>query len=180
MFGPSSHTVVRGNVCVGNNGGVVIGDMESKGKKWRAYHWIVEQNRFEGNRWGIYAQYADWINVGSNVFKGNTEKDVFDAGGVTNLVMEPEDASVTKPPKVVVMGPAMGKVGAFVTLDARTSGDRRGRAMTFRWDSGDGTADAGGRVTHAYKEPGFYRVGVTGSNGVLSDRGGGIFMWWRM
>ncbi len=173
MFGPSSHTVVRGNVCVGNNGAgvAVIGDMDSQGKKWRAYHWIIEQNRLEGNRWGIYMQYADWINVGANVFRGNSEKDVMDAGGVTNLLMGKDEAGVREPPRVVVSGPAMGKVGQEVVLDASKSRDPSGRALTFRWDWGDGTIAGGARAAHVFKEPGFYRVGVTGTNGVLSDLG---------
>jgi parallel beta-helix repeat protein len=40
MFGPSSHTLLRANVCEGNNGAGIaaIGDLDSKGKKWNAFH----------------------------------------------------------------------------------------------------------------------------------------------
>jgi hypothetical protein len=103
------------------------------------------------------------------VFKGNTEKDVMDAGGVTNWFVSPENAGITKPPKAMLVGPAMAKVGETVTLDARASSDPASGELKFRWDLGDGTIEGGGRVSHAFKQPGFYRVGVTTTNGVLSD-----------
>ena len=55
MFGPSSHTICRGNICQGNNGAgiALIGDLDSQGKKWRAYHWIIEQNSLARNRWAF-------------------------------------------------------------------------------------------------------------------------------
>ena len=77
MFGPSSHTVVRGNTCVGNHGAgiALIGDQESQGERWRAYHWIIEQNRLVKNRWGIYMQHADWIDMAANRFTDNAVAD---------------------------------------------------------------------------------------------------------
>ena len=41
--------------------------------------------------------------------------------------------------------------------------------MRFRWDLGDGTVATEPRVTHAFAAPGFYRVGLTVNNGLLSD-----------
>ena len=71
IFGPSSHTIVRGNTCVGNNGaGIALsGDQDTEGRKWRAFHWIIEQNTLRENRWGIYVQYADWIDVAANIVR---------------------------------------------------------------------------------------------------------------
>ena len=165
MFGPSSHTIVRGNHLHDNNGAgvAVIGDQPSKGGAWKAYHWIIEQNRIENNRWGIYAQYADWIDLGANEFKGNTE-DVKEDGGVTNLTQRKAESNV--PPKCVVEGPSFAKVGEKIALDATKSTG----AKQFRWDLGDGTTSTLSRVEHAFKAPGFYRVGVTVTNG-LSDLG---------
>lgn len=39
MFGPSSHTICRGNTCLDNNGAgiALIGDISSRGKKWKAF-----------------------------------------------------------------------------------------------------------------------------------------------
>src|SRR5262249_46277038 len=77
MFGPSSHTIVRGNTCVGNNGaGIALeGDQESRGKTWKAFHWILEDNTLVDNRWGIFARFADWLDVAGNTFHGNRERD---------------------------------------------------------------------------------------------------------
>ena len=70
MFGTSSHTIARGNRCVGNNGAgiALVGDLESEGRKWKAFHWIIEQNTLAENRWGVYIKHADWIDVAANVF----------------------------------------------------------------------------------------------------------------
>ena len=45
--GPSSHSKIVGNYCHDNNGAGIVfrGDEETKGKRWRTYHWIVQQNR---------------------------------------------------------------------------------------------------------------------------------------
>ena len=171
MFGPSSHTIVRGNSCIGNNGAgiAVIGDMESKGKNWRAYHWIIEQNKLEQNRWGIYMQYADWINIGANAFKENKDQDIKDAGGITNLMISASGRKLIRAPKAVLVGPAMAKVGQSVTLDASKSTDAANNRLNYRWDLGDGTILTTAKATHAFKEPGFYRVGLTVNNGELSD-----------
>ena len=171
MFGPSSHTIVRGNKCIGNNGAgiALIGDIQSKGAKWRAQHWIIEQNTLEANRWGIYMQYADWINLGANVFKASKEADVQDAGGVTNLLRCADNPQITHPPKAELDGPAIARVGQPVTLDASRSNDPGGNRLNFRWDTGDGFTAAEPKATHAFKQPGFYRVGLTVNNGLLSD-----------
>ena len=68
MFGPSSHTICRNNTCIENNGAgiAVIGDLESKGKKWKAHHWIIEQNTLKRNRWGLFLQHAEWIDLAGN------------------------------------------------------------------------------------------------------------------
>ena len=78
MFGPSSHTIARKNVCQGNHGAgiALVGDLDSAGRKWKAFHWIIEQNRLIDNRWGVYMKHADWIDVAANVFKGNSQGDI--------------------------------------------------------------------------------------------------------
>ncbi|MGE5191942.1 MAG: right-handed parallel beta-helix repeat-containing protein [Deltaproteobacteria bacterium] len=172
MFGPSSHTIVRGNNCEGNNGAglALIGDLETKGAKFKAFHWIIEQNAFTGNRWGIYAQHADWVDVAANVFKNNSAGDFHDAGNVTRLTQHQEKAGIKLPPKAVLEGPASAKVGDGVAFDASRSTDPAGNKLDFHWDLGDGTTATGPRPpAHAFARPGFYRVGLTVTNGLLSD-----------
>jgi hypothetical protein len=60
-------------------------------------------------------------------------------------------------------------VGRPVALDASASADPEGRPLQFRWDLGDGTIARGPRVVHAFDAPGFYRVGLTATNGLLCD-----------
>jgi len=171
MFGPSSHTLVRSNTCVGNNGAgiALVGDMETKGRKWRAFHWIIEQNVLRENRWGIYVQYADWIDMAANVYQNNKEAELRNDGGVTNLTVHPDDPKITQPPRAVLAGPSAGKVGQAVLLDASGSTDPGRNALSFRWDLGDGTIARPRRVEHVFKAPGFYRVGLTVNNGLFSD-----------
>jgi parallel beta-helix repeat protein len=171
MFGPSSHTLVRGNTCVGNNGAgiALVGDMETKGRTWRAFHWIIEQNVLRENRWGIYVQYADWIDVAANVYQNNKEAELRNDGGVTNLTVHPDNPKITQPPRALLAGPSAGKVGQAVLLDASGSTDPGGNALSFRWDLGDGTIAREPRVQHVFKAPGFYRVGLTVNNGLFSD-----------
>ncbi len=171
MFGPSSHTIARGNKCVGNNGAgiALIGDIETQGAKWKAQHWIIEQNTLASNRWGLYIQYSDWINLGANVFKSNQDGNVQNAGGVTNLIVAPDVSGITLAPKAILVGPSMAKVGRNVELDASKSTDPSAHQLRFRWDLGDGTILTQPRITHAFKQPGFYRVGLTVNNGLLSD-----------
>ncbi|MCU0959454.1 MAG: right-handed parallel beta-helix repeat-containing protein [Pirellulaceae bacterium] len=170
MFGPSSHTIARGNTCVGNHGAgiAVCGDVDSAGQKWRAYHWIIQQNELRDNRWGVYLEYADWIDLAANRFANNGE-DIHVARGVTRLTRYPDNPAIQHSPQVSLAGPAFGAVGQPVTWDAAASRDPDGHPLTFRWDLGDGTVAAEPRVTHTFSAPGFYRVGLTVNNGLLSD-----------
>lgn len=178
MFGPGSHSVARGNICQGNNGAgiAVIGDIDSKGRKWKAFHWIIEQNTLTANRWGIYLQYADWLEVAANDLRENTVQDIRDDGGVTRLsVSRPAAADLAKvlqakAPEAKLTGPHSAVVGQAVDFNA--SGSRPGtqeQPLTLAWDLGDGTQSTASEVRHAFQAPGFYRVGLTVKDGQLSD-----------
>ena len=171
MFGPSSHTIVRGNTCQGNNGAgiALIGDIDSQGKKWKAFHWIIEQNILQDNRWGVYVRFADWINAAANRYDGNREATLRNDGHVTNLLELPDNPAITQPPQAVLDGPPSAQVGQRVSWDAGRSRDPHGRELHYRWDLGDGTIVVQPRVEHVFRQPGFYRVGVTVNNGLLSD-----------
>jgi parallel beta-helix repeat protein len=179
MFGPGSHCVARGNTCVGNNGAgiAIIGDLDTKGQKWKAFHWIVEQNTLNKNRWGIYLNYADWIDVTANDLRENTQKDIFDAGGVTRLQTrsmgqaadELKRLRLLSPPIANLSGPHSATIGEVVEFDARASRDPASSELKFNWDLGDGTLDSANHVQHAFKTPGFHRLGLTVTNGTLSD-----------
>lgn len=183
MFGPSSHTVARNNVCHGNNGAgiALIGDLESKGQKWKAYHWIIEDNRLSENRWGIYAQYADWLTMAGNKFDANSLKDVQLGEGVTRVIQEPNPSGNTRlPPSATLSGPTSVRVGQANTWIASTNPDvdqnasdktdvERSKNVSYTWDVSDGQFYEGAELKHTFTKEGFYRIGLNVSNGSRSD-----------
>lgn len=166
--GPSSHTVIAGNWSHHNNGGGIVfrGDVATKGARWRTHHWIVQQNRLEENRWGLWGRWGDevWLahNTATNNAAGNYLADV------TNLHEATNDPAVTRPPHAELLGPARAVVGTPVRFDARASRDSGGRSLKFRWTAGDFTSDQPA-FEHIFTKPGFYRLGLTVDNGVLAD-----------
>jgi parallel beta-helix repeat protein len=171
MFGPSSHTVARGNTCRGNHGAgiALVGDLETAGRKWKAYHWIIEQNRLIGNRWGVYVQHADWVDMAANVYGDNSDGDFHSSGNVTRLRVNPRIPMVDSPPRAVLQGPTEARVGQKVTFDATASSDPQACPLQFAWELGDGTRAESRRVEHVFTTPGFHRLGLTVSNGSLSE-----------
>ena len=171
MFGPSSHTVCRNNTCVENNGAgiAVIGDMESKGKKWKAHHWIIERNKLEKNRWGLFLEQAEWIDLAANSISNNRNGNIKDNGGVTELTIHEEDLKTGISPSAVLEAPSHAIVGRTIVFDASRSKLVDGQPTVFRWHLGDGRRADGPRLEHTYKAPGFYRVGLTVTSGPFSD-----------
>jgi parallel beta-helix repeat protein len=171
MFGTSSHTIVRGNTCEGNNGAGIaaIGDLDTKGEKWRAFHWIIEQNTLRENTWGIYLQHAEMIDLAANRFGGNLEADVEQVENVRELITREGKAEGVNPPKAKLAGPNVARVGQTVEFDAGGSSDPAGGALAYRWHVAGSGAGTTASVRHAFAAPGFYRVALTVDNGVLSD-----------
>jgi hypothetical protein len=157
-------------VCKGNNGAglAVIGDQESKGAKWKIYHWIIEENDLAENRWGVYLQYADWIDMAANRFAKNSVADVQDAGGVTRLTQRKIAGDLSKPPQAVLAGAPSSVVGKTVAFDGSASKGVDGEVLKYAWDFGDGTTSNLPTATHVFARPGFYRVGLTIDDGKLS------------
>jgi parallel beta-helix repeat protein len=168
--GPASHTIARRNKCIGNNGaGIALFGDSSPQHRFKDFHWVLEQNVFRGNRWGIYLEYADWIDMAANECEDNRESNMVMGGVATNLTIHPESPRITRPPRAVLVGPSSGVVGQEIVLDASESTDPGGNRLTFRWDLGDGTIVTQSRASHVFKAPGFYRIGVTATNGRFSD-----------
>ena len=166
--GPSSHTIISGNWCHDNNGGGIVfrGDAGSKGARWRTHHWVVQQNRLEGNRWGIWGRWGDTIWLSNNSFSNNP------AGNslveVSNLREMPGDPTVTEAPRAELTGPSRAAVGRSVRFDAAGSRDSAGRPLHFHWQAGESAGDQA-VFEPVFVRPGFYRLGLTVDNGVLAD-----------
>ena len=170
MFGPSSHTVARGNRCLGNNGAgiALIGDISSKGKKWKAWHWILEDNQLHENRWGIYGQYADWITLAGNQFLHNSAADQFWDGDVQNIREVPAGQIIETRPefRAVIQGPNVVRVGETAAWQA---GLVQGTAEQpeFLWKTDKTPFQTGRTIQLRFDRPGFHRVGL---NATLNGR----------
>ena len=169
MFGPSSHTVLRGNVCRDNEGAGIaaIGDLATAGGAWRAFHWVVEDNVLEGNRWGIYLQHADMLDLAGNRFAGNTAGDVFDAGDVTGLVRH--EPAAAEAPRAALEGPGRARRGRPVRFDARGSTAPGGEPLSFRWQIDGTPAGNDAAIGIVPDRPGLARVALTVTAGGRSD-----------
>lgn len=168
VSGSSSHTLLSGNWCHHNNGGGIVfrGDVATKGARWRTTHWIVQQNRLEDNRWGIWGRWGDEVWFGNNTFTNNVEGNYL--ADVTRLHEAPDNASVTRSPQAALSGPTRAVVGVPVRFDANASRDFHDRPMRFRWTAGETGGDQA-LFEPTFTKPGFYRLGLTVDNGVLAD-----------
>jgi parallel beta-helix repeat protein len=166
--GTGSHTLIDGNYGHDNNGAGIVfrGDLGTRGAKWKMYHLVVQNNRLENNRWGLFARFTDWLDLAGNTFKGNRQDELIEE--VTNLTRREADPLKLVAPTAVLEGPSRALVGEKVVFDASKSRDAGGRALKFRWDPGGAALD-GPRVEHVFEKPGFYRVGVTVTNGYLAN-----------
>ena len=168
VHGSGSHSIIDGNFCHHNNGGgiVVRGDLATRGAKWKMFHLVVQRNRLENNRWGFFARFADWIDFNGNTARDNEKEDLIEeVARLTRCGPAPDGVEA---PKAILDGPSRAPVGKKVIFKAIRSRDPGGRPLEFHWDLG-GEAASGRTVSRVFSEPGFYRVGLTVSNGPLSD-----------
>ena len=171
IIGQSNHTVCRGNKCIGNHGaGVVLWGNGPTGRT-KLYHWILDNNEIRDNRIGVYLHLVDWIDMGGNIMD-NKENNLLIGDTATNIIEHVGDATITAPPRAVLEAPSCATAGKAVFFDASKSTDPAGKKLIYRWSLDDGSnPEFNPTVTHAFKEAGFYRVGVTVTNGRFSDLG---------
>lgn len=169
VHGSGSHTIVKDNYCHHNNGAGIVfqGHYASQGEAWKMFHWVIENNRLENNRWGIFAKFADWIDINGNHYKDNENEDFFEK--VSNRTVRPPAPEGLEAPEAVLEGPVRAEVGQKVTFDASKSKDPAGKELKYVWHLEDAVAEGPAKVDHTYKAPGFYRVGLTVSNEFKSD-----------
>ncbi|MGO8689972.1 MAG: right-handed parallel beta-helix repeat-containing protein [Thermoguttaceae bacterium] len=168
----ADHVRCRRNKCIGNNGGgIAIFGIPSVKASDHIAHWIIENNEIRDNRWGIYMEFADWIDIAGNVLDHNWEGNLIQGGTVTNFSQYADNPKITCSPKAALVGPSVGVEGKEFVLDASGTTDPGSNPLTFRWDLGDGTLLSTPRVAHIFKAPGYYNVGMTVNNGRFSDLG---------
>ncbi|REE57572.1 parallel beta-helix repeat protein [Paenibacillus taihuensis] len=167
--GSSSHFVMRNNHIHHNkSAGLAIGFKEG----YESYHWIIEQNVITDNdTYGIYLKHANWIAIAGNLIENNGLGDIHEDMNVSNVIYN-KSTSVpdAEPPKANAhMLTSRPEAGQSIRFEATGSENIRGEALSFRWEMGDGTVLESREVTHSYAKPGFYRVALTVSDGVLSS-----------
>jgi parallel beta-helix repeat protein len=175
--GPGSNTVIEDNHVHHNQGGGIVfrGDRVSRGEKWPFFHVLVQNNRIEHNRYGVFTAFADWVRLAGNTFEGN-QTDVA-AEAVTDLTRIDDVPSGATPPEVAieVLAPAdaagegrgdrrAGRVLSVTVGDEvrlRASGDTANtwKIIAGGWDGPDREA-TGETIAHRFDETGFYRVGL--------------------
>jgi len=170
MFGPSSHTILRGNVCRDNHGAGIaaVGDLAADGPAWRAFHWIVEENVLEGNRWGIYLHHADMLDLAGNHFAGNAVADLHDAGDVRGLMVHAPTAG-SAAPEAILAGPASLRAGQTGRFEAGASRSATGAPLAFRWQVDGEPFPTGATLETSFPNPGFHRVALTVTAAGRSD-----------
>ncbi|HAM71028.1 MAG TPA: hypothetical protein DCM86_05235, partial [Verrucomicrobiales bacterium] len=168
VSGSSSHTILSGNWCHDNNGGGIVfrGDAGSRGASWRTHHWVVQQNRLEGNRWGIWGRWGDWIWLSGNRSSGNREPDLLVE--TTRVMQATAEAAPGPAPRALLSGPARAVVGVPVRWDASASTSPSGRPLRFQWSVGE-VESAFPTFEQTFTRPGFYRLGLIVEDGVLAD-----------
>lgn len=166
--GPGSHVLLSGNWCHHNNGGGIVfrGDVGSKGAKWNTHHWVVQQNRLEENRWGIWGRWGDEMWFANNTMANNARGNYLT--NVSNWREPLSDFAVSRAPRAELTGPARAEVGTPVRFDASGSRDFSGRALHYRWNAGEFTSRQP-EFAPTFTKAGFYRLGLTVDNGVLAD-----------
>ena len=169
IIGQCNNTVCRGNKCIGNNGAGVMLWGTPPSKRTKVYHWILDNNEIRDNRIGIYLHLLDWLDMGGNVLD-NKENNLLISGTCSNIIEHVGDPKITRRRGPCWRGRRGATAGKAVFFDASKSTDPAGKKLIYRWDLDDGSnPEFQPSVTHAFKEPGFYRVGVTVTNGRFSD-----------
>ncbi|TLS38381.1 right-handed parallel beta-helix repeat-containing protein [Pseudalkalibacillus caeni] len=161
--GSSSHFVMKDNNIHHNKScGVAIRFKEG----YESYHWIIQGNRIKNNEtYGIYLKHAKWIDMSGNDLTGNKLGEMQINENVTNLFRRESPINAPEPEINAEMSPALIKSNQPVTFECFPDGSE----LSYHWDFGDGTTSRSQKVRHYFKNPGFYRAGVTVNNGQKAD-----------
>jgi parallel beta-helix repeat protein len=165
--GPSSHTLIEGNHLHHNNGAGLAfrGDTASKGGKWRTEHWVVQQNRIENNRFGMWGRWGDAILLAANTLTNNAQGNFIQ--DVSRLVELPANSSIQISPAAEIIGPNVVPVGETARFIAAKERDAQGHPIAFHWWMDDKSGDQP-TFEHAFSSPGFHRLALTVDNSALA------------
>jgi parallel beta-helix repeat protein len=168
--GPSSNPLIAGNHLHHNHGAGLAfrGDAGSQGEAWRTHHWVVQQNRIEDNKIGIWGRWGDTLLLAANILAGNAQNHVLT--NLNHLIQLPSPPADTPamPPVARLLGPEIVAAGQPVHFDASGSSDPLERPLKYHWRLA-GRDYTGTGLDHTFLEPGFHRLSLTVHNGMLAD-----------
>jgi glucose/arabinose dehydrogenase/PKD repeat protein len=90
------------------------------------------------------------------------------AGNNAGAVRRIRNVNSDQPPTAVAAAsPSSGMAPLAVTFSSAGSSDPEGRALTYRWDFGDGTTSTAANPSHTFTAAGRYTVRLTTNDGAL-------------
>jgi len=127
-------------------------------------YWIVK-NSF-GEEWG----YGGFFNIeyGSlNIDKSEIDWVEYNSENFSNWK-----------PVAQIKSPSEGQSNQDIIFNGTTSFDYEGSIVSYHWDLGDGDAETGSTITHAYENPGVYQVtlAVTDNQGNTGNQTKSLFI----
>lgn len=189
VHGTGTHSVIAGNHCHHNNGGGIVlrGDLGTSGEAWRMQHVIVQRNRLEHNRYGIFARFTDDLFLAGNELEGNEEDEHLE--DVRGLVRGSGEEGATL--ELVLMGPrrvvvdekvnllvGQARVGEEVHLELMSFSVEIAAATVFEppveeldlhWRIDEKEIVGPTAIDTTFDEPGFHRVYVTAIDGGVAS-----------
>ncbi|MEW6071103.1 MAG: right-handed parallel beta-helix repeat-containing protein [Planctomycetota bacterium] len=167
VHGSGRHSLIDDNWCHDNAGGGIVlrGDLATRGAAWKMEHLVVQRNRLERNRWGIFVRFADRVFLAGNRFAGNEADEFLEE--VANV--RRGDGAGETAPEIALAGPGRAFVGDTVAFRASgPEGPPAAGPLRFSWDVGGAAYEDVAAVERVFPSPGFYRVSVTGTDGHLA------------
>lgn len=170
--GSGSHIKMIGNYIHDNNGpGVAI----RYNVDYPSFHWVIQKNKIINNRnyknfkgHGIYLKNARWIYIAGNEIKNNEGEPIFCDENTSDIIIKEAKIDDSIPEVSIDLDKKSIEVNEEITFKVKCNNSLNEK-IEYRWDLGDGTIAVGDVIRHKYKKPGFYRMGVTASNGKMAD-----------
>ena len=168
--------IVDNNIHDNNGTGIAMRYRENQ----PSFNGLIQNNRIVNNtRYPIYLEKAQWFEINGNLMEGNGAGDEVYLADHTSDIIQREGAqyqedytaylALVPSANIECLSGDRFETGKEVVFTASGSTDPNGKPLTFRWEMGDGTVLAGETVRYTFKEPGFYDVAITATNGDWTD-----------